>query len=257
MAGALTFLLIGCLLKGVLCEEFMVTLPKTIEVLKGSCVTIPCSFEIQRRFQHNLDNTCKTIWKNKDEVIFTSDNPNLITTKEMTGDLTRKNCTTTFNNLYLDHTNDYYFRLQCDNQLKWNFHDASVNIIVKADPPSPTLTPSTLEETEGTSVRLKCSAPAPCLSQPPTLTWTPGLGVSQETLQENQDKTKVMTSVLTFTASHLHHGKTISCTATYNKQDGSPSSSAHSVLTADISCELTSPLLKNTVIELIPCFACV
>uniref|UniRef100_A0A3B4YCE0 Ig-like domain-containing protein n=1 Tax=Seriola lalandi dorsalis TaxID=1841481 RepID=A0A3B4YCE0_SERLL len=215
--------------------EFMVTLPKTIEVLKGSCVTIPCSFEIPRRFQNNLDNTCKTIWKNKDEVIFTSDNPNLITTKEMTGDLTRKNCTTTFNNMRLDHTNDYYFRLQCDNQLKWNFHDASVNIIVKADPPSPTLTPSTLEETEGTSVRLKCSAPAPCLSQPPTLTWTPGLGDSQETLQENQDKTKVMTSVLTFTASHLHHGKTISCTATYNKQDGSPLSSAHSVLTADIS----------------------
>uniref|UniRef100_A0A3B4YGH3 Ig-like domain-containing protein n=1 Tax=Seriola lalandi dorsalis TaxID=1841481 RepID=A0A3B4YGH3_SERLL len=193
---------------GVLCEEFMVTLPKTIEVLKGSCVTIPCSFEIPRRFQNNLDNTCKTIWKNKDEVIFTSDNPNLITTKEMTGDLTRKNCTTTFNNMRLDHTNDYYFRL---NSSKCNF--------LPADPPSPTLTPSTLEETEGTSVRLKCSAPAPCLSQPPTLTWTPGLGDSQETLQENQDKTKVMTSVLTFTASHLHHGKTISCTATYNKQD--------------------------------------
>ncbi|XP_056236464.1 sialic acid-binding Ig-like lectin 14, partial [Seriola aureovittata] len=187
MAGALTFLLIGCLLKGVLCEEFMVTLPKTIEVLKGSCVTIPCSFEIPRRFQYNLDNTCKAIWKNKDEDTYTSDNPNLITTKEMTGDLTRKNCTTTFNNLYLNYTNDYYFRLQCDNQLKWNFHDASVNIIVKADPPSPTLTPSTLEETEGTSVRLKCSAPAPCLSQPPTVTWTPGLGDSQETLQENQD----------------------------------------------------------------------
>ncbi|XP_022619959.1 peroxidasin homolog [Seriola dumerili] len=107
--------------------------------------------------------------------------------------------------------------------------------LLQADPPSPTLTPSTLEVTEGTSVRLKCSAPAPCLSQPPTLTWTPRLGDSQETLQENQDKTKVVTSVLTFTASHLHHGKTISCAATYNKQDGSSSSSAGSVLTADIS----------------------
>uniref|UniRef100_A0A3B4U9P2 Ig-like domain-containing protein n=1 Tax=Seriola dumerili TaxID=41447 RepID=A0A3B4U9P2_SERDU len=114
------------------------------------------------------------------------------------------------------------------------FSNSSKCNFLPADPPSPTLTPSTLEVTEGTSVRLKCSAPAPCLSQPPTLTWTPRLGDSQETLQENQDKTKVVTSVLTFTASHLHHGKTISCAATYNKQDGTKST-ANTSLTADIS----------------------
>uniref|UniRef100_A0A3B4U9M5 Ig-like domain-containing protein n=1 Tax=Seriola dumerili TaxID=41447 RepID=A0A3B4U9M5_SERDU len=111
--------------------DFTVTLPKTIEVLKGSCVTIPCSFEITSTYQNDLDNTCKAIWKNIDENIYSSDNPKLTTTKEMTGDLTRKDCTTTFNNMHLDHTNDYYFRLHCDNPLKWTFQDVSVNILVK------------------------------------------------------------------------------------------------------------------------------
>ena len=114
-------------------------------------------------------------------------------------------------------------------------------------PPTPTLTPSTLKVEEGTSVSLKCSAPAPCLSHPPALTWSSSLGHSQESLQENQDGTKVQTSVLTFTASHLHHGKEISCTAVYNKQDGS-SQSASTSLTADISCELIYLLLKFIVI---------
>ncbi|XP_071324519.1 titin-like [Trachinotus anak] len=112
-----------------------------------------------------------------------------------------------------------------------------------ADPPSPTLTPSTLEEQEGTSVRLTCSAPAPCWSHPPTLTWTPRLGDTQETLQENQDKTKVMTSVLTFTASHLHHGRTISCTATYSKQDGSTVPSVSRALTLNIT---SAPQILST-----------
>ncbi|XP_071324505.1 B-cell receptor CD22-like isoform X2 [Trachinotus anak] len=225
----------------------MATLPKTIEVLEGSCVTIPCSFDVESRFENDLDDTCRAIWKNKNENFYASREPKLTTTKEMTGDLRRKDCTTTFNNMHLDYSNEYYLRLECENRLKWNFIHNVLHILVEADPPSPTLTPSTLWEQEGTSVRLTCSAPAPCWSHPPTLTWTPRLGDTQETLQENQDKTKVMTSVLTFTASHLHHGRTISCTAAYNKQDGSSSSSLSRDLTAAISY---SP--KNTTVSVSP-----
>lgn len=122
------------------------------------------------------------------------------------------------------------------------------------DPPRPTLTPSTLRVKEGASVSLVCSAPAPCRSHLPTLTWTPGLGLSQETLQENEDKIEVKTSVVNFTASHQHQGKTISCTATYNKQEGSAESAVSTRLTANISCRLTCPLLKliitNVLIDL-------
>uniref|UniRef100_A0A8C4GFU3 Ig-like domain-containing protein n=1 Tax=Dicentrarchus labrax TaxID=13489 RepID=A0A8C4GFU3_DICLA len=143
-----------------------------------------------------------------------------------------------------EHSNKYYLRLECDNGL---FIGQKLDISVKNDPLRPTLTPSTLKVEEGTSVSLKCSAPAPCLSHPPTLTWTPSLGHSQETLEENQDKTKVKTSVVTFTASHLHHRQEISCTAVYNKQDGSTESSVITSLTADISY---SP--KHTTVSVSP-----
>ncbi|XP_047455188.1 B-cell receptor CD22-like isoform X4 [Mugil cephalus] len=223
MAGALTFLLIGCLLQGVQCGQWRVNMLQTIEVLRGSCVTIPCSFDINSTYNNNLDQTCKAMWKKRsnNEVVFDS---KTTTNGELIGKLTDRDCTTTLNNMVSDDT--YYFRLECDNALKWDFNNDLINIVTKADPPSPTLTPSTLEVEEGTSVSVTCSAPAPCLSHPPTLTWSPRLGDSQETLQENQDKTKVQTSVLTFTASHLHHGQNISCTALYRKQDGSNQSSS-------------------------------
>ncbi|XP_039476043.1 B-cell receptor CD22-like [Oreochromis aureus] len=40
---------------------------------------------------------------------------------------------------------------------------------------------------------------------------------------------------MSFTASHLHHGNKISCTAAYQKQDGSPDVTAETSLTPDIS----------------------
>ncbi|MEQ2240402.1 hypothetical protein ILYODFUR_014512, partial [Ilyodon furcidens] len=104
--------------------------------------------------------------------------------------------------------------------------------------PSPTLSPSTLNVMEGGLVSLTCSAPAPCLPHPPNLTWTPTLGDTQETLQVNQDKTLIKTSVLNFTASHLHHGQNISCTAVYKKQDESSDASLTNGLMPNVSFPL-------------------
>ncbi|XP_031697037.1 myelin-associated glycoprotein-like [Anarrhichthys ocellatus] len=241
MSAALTLLLIGSLLQGALCGEFKASIPKTIKVLKGSCVTIPCSFEIEDKYNAHLDNTCRAIWRIDQKTVFDSSNPQTSTIKrELRGDLRRKDCTTTLNNMQPDNSNNYFFRLGCDNDLKYNFAD-QISISFTDVPARPTLTPSALKVKEGTSVSLMCSAPAPCLSHPPTVTWTPHLGESVETLQENQDKTKVKTSVVTFTASQNHHGKTISCTASYNKQDGSTESAVSTSLTADISCEFIYP----------------
>ncbi|XP_030266838.1 myelin-associated glycoprotein-like [Sparus aurata] len=208
-------------------------MPQTIEVLSGSCVTIPCSFGVEDKYKSNVDETCRALWSNDEgTVVFDSRTPQ--TTGHLTGNLRNRDCTTTLNNMRPENSRKYFFRLECDNGLKYDFKTRQVDILVKDVPPTPTLTPSTLKVEEGTSVSLKCSAPAPCLSHPPALTWTSSLGHIQGSLQENQDRTKVQTSVLTFTASHLHHGKEISCTAVYNKQDGSTQSVSTS-LTADIS----------------------
>ncbi|XP_059911137.1 uncharacterized protein LOC132460114 [Gadus macrocephalus] len=63
---------------------------------------------------------------------------------------------------------------------------------------------------EGTPVELGCSAPSYCDTHPPTVMWTPALGLSTQ-LQQNDN----VTSTLTFNASHLHHGNNVSCTAAY------------------------------------------
>ncbi|CAI5662120.1 unnamed protein product [Oreochromis niloticus] len=245
MAATLTFLLISSLLQGALCGTFNVKMPQNINVVSGTCVTIPCSFDVENKHEINLDDTCKAYWSNS--ASFKSEDAKVKPTKDMTGDLTKKDCTTTFNNASLLQRSKYYFRLECKNDLKYSFTQTGVNISSIDVPPSLTLTPSTLEVKEGTSVSLTCSAPAPCWSHPPALTWTPNLGQSQETLQENQDKTKVKTSVMNFTASHLHHGNKISCTAVYRKQDGSPDVTAETSLTPDIS---DSP--KNITVSVSP-----
>lgn len=109
---------------GVLCKGFKVTLPKTAVALKGSCVTISCSFDIDNQFEQDLDATCRGIW------IRRSSGGKIPSAKvAKTGDLKRKDCTTTFNNVDLYHNNNYYFRLQCAS-LQWTFSDASVKIQV-------------------------------------------------------------------------------------------------------------------------------
>ncbi|XP_028281122.1 B-cell receptor CD22-like [Parambassis ranga] len=243
MAGALTVLLIVPLLQSALCQQSTVSIPQTVEVMSGSCLTIPCSFNIRNDLIKYLNTGCAAIWTRTDNRL-TSSFP--AQTTEQTGDLTKNDCTTTFNNISNHHSSHYYFRLDCHNTLRETFLNLDVNILVKADPPSPLLTPSTLEVEEGTTVNITCSAPAPCEPHPPTLTWTPILGKHQDRMQEKQDKTKVKISTLTFTASHHHDREVISCTAVYKKQDGSHDVSVTSVTAA----VLYSP--KNTTVSVSP-----
>uniref|UniRef100_A0A671Y577 Ig-like domain-containing protein n=1 Tax=Sparus aurata TaxID=8175 RepID=A0A671Y577_SPAAU len=225
-----------------LCGWAEVFIPKTIEVLSGSCVTIPCSFDVEDTYNSHLDETCRALWKSDQTVVFDSSNPKSNTIQgELKGDLKRKDCSTTLNNMRPDHSKEYFLRVEC-NIFKHNLLNQKLHISVTGRFCSPSTNTS-----EGTSVSLKCSAPAPCLSHPPALTWSSSLGHIQESLQENLDRTKVQTSVLNFNASRIHHGKEISCTAVYNKKDGSPKSSVSTSLTADISYPP-----KNTTVSVSP-----
>ncbi|CAL8297675.1 unnamed protein product [Gadus morhua 'NCC'] len=88
--------------------------------------------------------------------------------------------------------------------------DNPLTIQIKGLPDAPRLTTPKEPVVEGTPVELGCSAPSYCDTHPPTVTWTPTLGLSTQ-LQQND----TVTSTLTFNASHLHHGNNVSCTAAY------------------------------------------
>ncbi|XP_028281124.1 B-cell receptor CD22-like [Parambassis ranga] len=66
-------------------------------------------------------------------------------------------------------------------------------------------------------------------------------------MQEEQDKTKVKISTLTFTASHYHDGEIISCTAVYEIQDDIPDVPVTTSVTAAV---LYSP--KDTTVSVSP-----
>ncbi|XP_056142034.1 sialic acid-binding Ig-like lectin 10, partial [Lampris incognitus] len=236
MTGA-AGLLLCCLLQGALCQSWSVFLPQSLETLSDSCVVIPCRFTLADGWDSSLDATCKAIWRRGRWVqtpVFDSSLTGINAQRntlqgKLTGNLLDKNCTTVFNDLPASHYDDYYyFRIECHNSLKYNY-ETSVKISVKDSLPNPTLTPSRVEVLEGTSIHLTCSAAAPCPSQLPTLTWTPDLGEAEE-----KPVTQAVTSVLTFTASHLHHGQKISCTALYHLQAGKSDLSLTGSLTVSV-----------------------
>ncbi|XP_072530165.1 hemicentin-2-like [Salminus brasiliensis] len=201
------------------CREFSVTLPDRVEAVRGLCVLVPCAFEIGSGYEERFKRNLKGLWR-KDgpdsHTVFDSTTPETNLIKgEIRGDLSMKNCTTLFYSVRSADSGRYYFRIEGED--KYTYSNPSVYINISDSPPKPSVYVGQTEVEdrrllEGSSVSLICSALAPCPSNPPTLTWSP---LPLNSIQEQNQTTSFISSHLSFTASHLHHGLRINCSATY------------------------------------------
>ena len=109
--------------KGAGCNaaEFEALMPERVTTLRGSCVTVPCSFTVRDGFEDKLHPGCISIWR-KDKKSFS--------TTTLKGNLKAYNCTTTFNDV-LEDNGQYDLRIDCGNPLKYNFYENPVTIRIK------------------------------------------------------------------------------------------------------------------------------
>ncbi len=106
---------------GVFCG-FSIDLPQTVEALQGSCVFIPCTFDIDHKYNDSLTDTAKRMWYKDKTLVFDSSKPDTGLLKgEIFGTATQKNCSTRFDNVNQNHMGSYYFRLEANGILKYNY----------------------------------------------------------------------------------------------------------------------------------------
>ncbi|XP_048010757.1 sialic acid-binding Ig-like lectin 13 [Megalobrama amblycephala] len=230
MEISVTFLLTGCLIQGVFCVS-KINLPKRVEALEGSCVFIPCTFDIKQDFKNDLIDSAKRIWYkgkwNKDRTteVFDSSRPDIGPLRgEIFGTPTEKNCTTRFNNVEQKDNGSYSFRIETNGKLKHSY-PKTVEIVVIDSPPKPTV--SLLKDQqevkkvkEGSSVNLRCSTKIFCSSRPAVLTWSssPEHLLKEIVTQHQRQSETELISDLIFTVTHRHHSATFTCTVTHQLQ---------------------------------------
>ncbi|XP_066524978.1 myelin-associated glycoprotein-like [Hoplias malabaricus] len=204
-------------------EGFSVTLPQSVEGVSGHCVLIPCSFTVSSDYEYRVKKSPNVVWFKDgiwtDKVVFNSSRTVNKLQGVLIGDISKKNCTTIFNNVSERDNGMYYFKI--DGGVKYTYSESPLSIKVTASPPKPTLTlyGEQMEEQnqrkkvlERSSVSLFCSAFSLCTSQPPTLTWSP---LQNNSSQEQNQNSSFISSHLNFTVTRLHHKLSITCTATY------------------------------------------
>uniref|UniRef100_A0AAY4BAA9 Si:dkeyp-28d2.4 n=1 Tax=Denticeps clupeoides TaxID=299321 RepID=A0AAY4BAA9_9TELE len=199
-----------------------------IQALKGSCLQIPCTFNVSD-FENKVKDSSyiSVVWiRNKSQF---KDNPPVFNSSqntvrgfekiELLGDPRKKNGTTVFYNLQTNHSDNYYFRIEIGDEFRYHPHTLlpgyAKSLTVLADSPSPPQISGNYQVRERSPVTLTCTAAAPCPSQPPTITWTPSQKNPRTELIENLDKTTSVLSKLSFTASYTDHLKKFICKGSY------------------------------------------
>uniref|UniRef100_UPI0037E96DA2 myelin-associated glycoprotein n=1 Tax=Semicossyphus pulcher TaxID=241346 RepID=UPI0037E96DA2 len=227
--GLAVVALLVALMQGVFCKTWDVTMPQSIVGVVGSCITVPCNFELPKIEEKHIANCSKGgVWRKgsmSGPIVFSEPQPFLSTIQGiLVGDIQKKNCTTTFFGFPKNYSDVYFFRVHCSDYMRFTF-STGVSITAQPGLPPSLMTPEK-PVSEGDLVTLQCSVPVPCTVQPPTITWVNRDNTWQETTnirQMTDDGQTVMMSTLTFFASADHHGQSVACSVSYPLTKGGSS----------------------------------
>ncbi|XP_075869839.1 myelin-associated glycoprotein-like [Nelusetta ayraudi] len=199
--------------------HLIITTPRTVQGLSGSCLEIPCSFTPQLSEQFVGKRSTGGVWikkdsrfaHNQDNVVFNSSKETNAYPMKFTGDLNERNCTTLFSNLTSAYSNAYFFRVE-SKAFTATASCHHLKIIVQDSPPSPKIDVSgVLREKE--SVNVTCTAVVPCPRFPPRLRWN--LQDSQNQTLRNVDRVLETQILTTIRLTDRSDGVNVTCVASY------------------------------------------
>ncbi|XP_043960087.1 sialic acid-binding Ig-like lectin 13 [Gambusia affinis] len=193
---------------------FVITTPKSIAALSGSCLQVPCSFtftKAENDFNRGEQTSAKWIPRSRNifdiSLGFNNDQINI------TGNIKQKNCTTVFSDIKSTQDTEYFLRIE-NSKFRATACSIPLQFTVQDSPEKPRIEPDLKDLKEHQSVTVTCSAFTPCPHSPPELTWN----LQQDSLRQTEKNTdgtfttKIQESV---TLSDTHDGYNISCSARY------------------------------------------
>ncbi|KAA0720811.1 B-cell receptor CD22 B-lymphocyte cell adhesion molecule [Triplophysa tibetana] len=240
-------ILIGSLIRGVLCG-FNIRQPNNLEVLSGSCAFIPCTFDIDPKYNNDLTVGARRLWY-KDEFtdrkVFDSRTPRTgVLNGTIFGNARDKNCTTRFHCVTQKDTGKYYFRLEGKNNLRFNYAKLQLNVNDSPPKPKVSIYKQQQEVVEGTTVILRCSAKMFCSTHPPALIWSTSSIVSiREQQRQNQSD---LISDLDFNVTHQHNRVNLTCMISYQLQNRNTSARDSITLNVQYAPKNTSVFVSTS-----------
>ncbi|XP_038161621.1 sialic acid-binding Ig-like lectin 12, partial [Cyprinodon tularosa] len=216
-----------------------ITTPKPVEALSGSCLHVPCSFRAEKGDnEFNSERNTTGAWIKSDKGIFNINHGVNSAQIKITGDLSRKNCTTLFADIKTSQAGKYYLRIE-NGVYKATACSKALQIKVKDSPWSPSINIPVGDLKEHHSVTISCSALTPCPHSPPELTWNLPQDSERQT-EKNPDGTFTTKIQETITLSDTHDGYNISCSARYPVNGGSKTAETEVTLSVSYAPKDTS-----------------
>ena len=114
------------------CSDFKAIIPERIQALRGSCVFIPCTFNLSETYAEQLKRPTRGVWIQKvpqfanTEATVVFNDSGTSPSGQLIGDLVQKNCTTVLHKITV--SDKYYFRIETAADLWATFRNESVYI---------------------------------------------------------------------------------------------------------------------------------